>query len=109
MDHSQSVGPLGWVTSHAAGLLPTQVKDTENMRTDMHVSSGILTYDPEVLTGGEISWLRPQSQCENWILFLQILTLISDDVAEIRQAKKSYILIVVGSQPTFQRIMTPLF
>jgi hypothetical protein len=61
------------------------------MRTDTHVSSGIRTYDPDVLTGEEILWLRPRGQCDNRILFLQIIPLISGDVAEIRLAKKSYI------------------
>jgi hypothetical protein len=73
MDHSQYVGPLRRVISPIAKPLPTQTKKAEYMRTDTHISTGSRTYDPEILTSDGISWLRPRHQCDNRILFLQIV------------------------------------
>jgi hypothetical protein len=47
--YRQTLGLLGWVISPVARPLSTQYKtNTEEMRTDIHLSSGIRTHDPSV-------------------------------------------------------------
>jgi hypothetical protein len=46
--YRQLVGLLGPVISPVARPLPTQVKTTEEMRTDIDASSGIRTHDHNV-------------------------------------------------------------
>jgi hypothetical protein len=62
---TQSAGLLGWGISPSQGrYLQAQNKNTEDTRTDIHVSSGIRTRDPNVRTGEDSSCLRPRCHCD---------------------------------------------
>jgi hypothetical protein len=45
--------------------LPThRTKQTEQMHTDIHASSGIRTHDPSIRAGEDVSCLRPRDHCD---------------------------------------------
>jgi hypothetical protein len=57
---------LGLVINRSQGryLHTQQDKDRINAHTNIHVSSGILTHDPNVPAGEGGSWFRPCGHCD---------------------------------------------
>jgi hypothetical protein len=68
-----TVGRTPWPGDQpVARPLPThRTTQTQNKRTDIHVSSGIRTHDPSVRPSEDSSRFRLRSHCDRPLLFLQ--------------------------------------
>jgi hypothetical protein len=67
----QSVGLLGRVISPSEGryLHTGQHKQRINAQTDIHVLSGIRTYDPSVRASEDSSCLTPRGHCDRLTVY----------------------------------------